>query len=437
MPQRRRVLLAGVGDLYEEVCAALEEAGADVHGLKEPDDRAVRDALEDGHDFDVVCVVAREDALPLRIALLVRHLDEDVPLVATVFDREMAAQLQATVPNLEVTSLADVVAPSLAGPAVNPDFTAIHRDDDGSFVAMKPDGDGPLEREPFEPPRTSVIRALATSIFAPYDRSAGLMFYGLMGLIGMLAFETGGAMIVLDQGFADALYGSTKSLATVGPNEAVSDGPSWFKIVVVVSMLLTLLSAAAFTGGLIERLTNTRLTGLVGRRAVPRRDHVVVVGLGQVGLRLCVYLRECGISVVAIDTEEQGENVGQARRLKLPVVIGRGANPTVLRRLSLDRARALAAVTPDDLANVEAAMAARSINEDIQVVLRGGDGQVADETRSLLRIGHVIDVHRVGAAYIAATTIGKEAEGVAAADGYSRLLLPDGDEERFPPEQRV
>ena len=119
------------------------------------------------------------------------------------------------------------------------------------------------------------------------------------------------------------------------------------------------------------------------------------------------------------------------------MVIGRGANPSILRRLSLDRARALAAVTPDDLANVEAAMAARSINADLSVVLRGGDGQVADETRSLLRIGHVIDVHRVGAAYIAATALGRDAEGVAASDGYARLLLPGGDEERFPPVQRV
>ncbi len=436
MPQRRRVLLTGVGDLYDEVCTALEEAGADVSGLKEPDDEAVRDALEGG-EHDVVCVVAREDALPLRIALLVRHLDEDVPIVATVFDEAMATQLAEAVPGLEVTSLADVVAPSLAGPAVESGMTALHRSEDGSLEALRADGDEPLRREPFEPPRTSVIRALATSIFAPYDRSAGLMFYGLMGLVSMLAFETGGAMVVLDQSFADALYGSTKSLATVGPNDAVSDGPSWFKVVIAVSMVLTLLSAACFTGGLIERLTSARLTGLVGRRAVPRRDHVVVVGLGQVGLRLCLFLRECGIAVVAVDTEATGENVGQARRLKLPVVIGRGANPSVLRRLSLDRARALAAVTPDDLANVEAAMAARSINADLNVVLRGGDGQVADETRSLLRIGHVIDVHRVGAAYIAATALGRDAEGVAASDGYARLLLPGGDEERFPPVQRV
>ena len=146
----------------------------------------------------------------------------------------------------------------------------------------------------------------------------------------MLLYEWVGSMIVLDQGAADALYGSTKSLATVGPNPAVDDGPKWFKVSIVASMVLTLLSAACFTGGLINRLVDSTLTGLIGRRAVPRRDHVVVVGLGQVGLRLCMLLRECGVQVVAVDTESEGENVGLARQLKLPVVIGRGANPRVL-----------------------------------------------------------------------------------------------------------
>ena len=73
-----------------------------------------------------------------------------------------------------------------------------------------------------------------------------------MGLVLMLAAETGGAMAVLDQGFPDALYGSTKSLATVGPNTAVQKGPGWFKLAMVATMLLTLFSAACFTGGLID-----------------------------------------------------------------------------------------------------------------------------------------------------------------------------------------
>ncbi|MGH2968456.1 MAG: NAD(P)-binding protein, partial [Solirubrobacteraceae bacterium] len=216
------------------------------------------------------------------------------------------------------------------------------------------------------------------------------------------------------------------------PNEAVAKGPAWFKVAMVATMLLTLLSAASFTGGLIDRVTGTRLTGLAGLRAVPRRDHVVVVGLGQVGLRLCLALRECGIPVVAVESDPDDENVGQARREKLPVVIGRGADPALLRRLSLQHARALAAVTPDDLTNVEVAMAARSLNADLRVVLRAGDGEVADETRSLFRIGHVLDVHRVAAAFIAAAALGTDVAAVVACDGEPRLLAPGGDEQPFP-----
>ena len=43
---------------------------------------------------------------------------------------------------------------------------------------------------------------------------ASMLFYGAIGLVTMLLFEWAGSMIVLDQGAADALYGSTKSLAT-------------------------------------------------------------------------------------------------------------------------------------------------------------------------------------------------------------------------------
>ncbi len=120
---------------------------------------------------------------------------------------------------------------------------------------------------------------------------------------------------MLDQSLIDAFYGAVKTLVTVDPNPDVQDGPKWFKLVISLSMLVALLFAAAFTGGLVERLIGRNLTGLLGRRAVPRSDHVVVVGLGQVGLRLCMLLRECGISVVAIDDQPDGENVGHARRL--------------------------------------------------------------------------------------------------------------------------
>ena len=425
MAERRRVLLVGGGDLAEEVCAALDAAGAELTWLERADDESLREAVE--AKPDVVCVTTRDDAFPLRIALLVRHLDEDVPLLVTIFDPGLTEEIEREIPNCTVTSLADIVAPSLAGPCIAEDLLGVLRDGERT-VGL----DDELREVELPQRQAHRLRSLSTAVLTPYDRSAALLFYGFAGLVVMLSFELFGAMIVLDQPFADAVYGSAKSLATVGPNTEVDDGPKWFKVAIAASVIITLLSAACFTGGLINRLVDSRLTGLIGKRAVPRYDHVIVIGLGQVGLRLCMLLRECGVLVVAVDADEDSETVGLARRMQIPVVIGRGANPEVLRRLSLNQARAFAAVTNVDLANIEAAMTARSLSDDLRIILRAGDGDVSEETRSLARVGHVVDVHRLGAAYIAGVALGSDADAVALREGRAELLLPGGERETSP-----
>ena len=83
MPSQR-ILLLGDGDLTDETAEALRAADADVTRLADPSHDELRDALEAG--ADAALVVSNDDAWPLRVALLVRHLDRDVPIVATIFD---------------------------------------------------------------------------------------------------------------------------------------------------------------------------------------------------------------------------------------------------------------------------------------------------------------------------------------------------------------
>jgi Trk K+ transport system NAD-binding subunit len=49
-------------------------------------------------------------------------------------------------------------------------------------------------------------------------------------------------------------------------------------------------------------------------------------------------LRRCGIGIVAVDDREDGRERRHGQGAGLPVVIGRGADPSLLKRLSLDRA---------------------------------------------------------------------------------------------------
>ena len=159
---------------------------------------------------------------------------------------------------------------------------------------------------------------------------------------------------------------------------------------------------------------------------------MIVVGLGQVGLRLCLALRETGTAVVAIDDRPDGENVGQARRLGLPVVIGRGADPSLLRRLSIGRAQALAAVTADDLENIKIVLSARAEAPGLRTLLRAGANATSGETRSLERLGHVRDVHRIGAVYLAGVALGSAAAHVVVDGDTAHLRDADGSVERCP-----
>ena len=418
------ILLIGDGDLADEVRAALDELGADVIRLVEPAQREVEAVFARDTPAKAV-VVSSDDAYALRMALMVRDADEDVELLVTYFDTATAAQLTSRIEHLTITSLADIVAPVLAGPALDEKLGAVRIGDDGHAVGVTVDGDEVTEK-PLQLPRRQRGRALLRALLKPYDRSAALMFYGAIGLLAILVTETIAASIVLDQKIIDAFYGSAKTLATVDPNDKVTGGPGWFKVFTSIIMLVALALEAFFTAGLVNRLIDRRLTGLVGRRAVPRRDHVVVVGMGQVGLRLAMLLRDLGVGVVAVDDREDGENVGVAREAGLPVVIGRGADPSLLRRLSLKHACAVAAVTDDDLENVSIAMAARSVEDDVRVVLRVGDGRLANETRSLFRLGPVRDVHRIAAALLAAQATGSSAQRVVCVEEHAHLVHEDG-----------
>jgi Trk K+ transport system NAD-binding subunit/vacuolar-type H+-ATPase subunit F/Vma7 len=419
----KKVLVIGEGDLAEETVEALEVSGAQVIRLNEPEEDDVREVL-DGGALDSVAVVAPDDPMVLRLALMVRAVSDDVPMLLTIFDPTMAKEMGQELKNTHVTSLADIVAPSLAGPCIDERFAAVSVEGDAPVGLVEDDGG--VREEPIRRQRPRRLEAFVRALFTPYDKSAGLLLFGAIGLVAVFLVEAITAVFVLDQKLVDAVYGSAKTLVTVDPNPDIAKGPGWYKLFTSATMIVALVFAAGFTAGLVNRVIDRRLTGLVGRRAGPRRDHVVVVGLDQVGLRLCLVLRACGIAVIAVERDEDAELLGFAKRVGLPVLVGRGSDPSLMHRLSLPKALSVAAVTSDDLENIAVAMAARSVHRDIRVVMRVGDGQVANESRSLLPLGLVRDVHRIAATLLAAMAVGQKAQSVVCLGDDAHLRFPDG-----------
>ena len=402
----------------------LEAGGAELIRLPDPSDREIREAVDE--NVSSVVVISPSDVVSLRLALVVAHVAPGRRLLVTIFARDVAEHVRDTVENVHVMSMADIVAPAYAGPCLNPELLSLTRSgEETSGIQMidgKPQRLG--EASWSSPSPAGRLRANLGSLIMPFDPSARILVAGVAGLAAVLVAETLVTMAVGGLSLVEAFYSIAKVTVTVGPSKTAETGPGWFKLFSAVSMLLTLGFAAVLTAGLVDWLLDPRLTGIVGPRAVPQRDHGVVVGLGQVGFRLCELFRALGVPVVAIEVDAGSHYVGPAKRAGLPVVIGSGTDRDILQRVSVGRARALVAVTADELVNIATAVTAHAIRESLTVALRAGDGDATAEVRSLFHIGMVRDVYRIAGTALAAVALGHDAE--EAFPYHGTLYLVDG-----------
>lgn len=414
------VALLGEGELPRAVELALERAGTNVRVMRRPNDRELGRLTT--ADVDAVVVVSRDDIDALRLSLLVEHARPGVPLVVTLFDRTVAEQLRAAVPRCRVMSLADMVAPTLAGPCLDETLASLVPGGDGRFQAARSTPAG-IVLDAIDAAVIRPARRWAGWWPRPFESSARFLVAGLLGFAAILGLDFAIGTLELHESPVEAAYAAVKALVTVGPNPAVDRAAGWVRLVAAALMLCAVAFAAILTAGIINRLLDERWTAIVGRRAVPRRGHVVVVGLGQVGLRLCILLRDLGVPVVAVERRADAPCLPLARHYGIPVVIGSGGDRLLLQRLRLGRARALAAVTSDDLENVAVAVAAVAVDSAARVIIRAGDGDVATETRALFHVGLVRDLHRIAADLLAAAAMGWETTGAAPHDGETWIAV--------------
>lgn len=111
------------------------------------------------------------------------------------------------------------------------------------------------------------------------------------------------------------------------------------------------------------------------------RDHVIVVGLGRLGYRTYVVLRQLGVPMVVLELDEKNQFLSEVRQDGTPLFVGDARRESMLVDANVSQARAVILATTDDLANLEVALDARKINPQIRVVLRLFDQNLADKVR--------------------------------------------------------
>lgn len=427
-PQARSepvILIVGRGPLADAVDAVLSTDDRVTRRLGIPADRELRRALK--ADVAAVVVVARDDAVALRAALLVEHVRPGVRLVVTVFDRTVAAQMRAAIPDCSVMSMADVTAGALLGPCFGDELLAITRHF-GAPTGIEHSDDGPRQRtlEALRPRPLRRLWQVLRSQLRPHDRPSRLLVASFVAIVVLVTTEALLVGLTHHEPAGEAVYAALKVATTVGPSPAIDHSPGWLQLYGSLSMALGLGLAAVFTAALTSRLLRRRSTSIVGRRTVPRIDHVVVVGLGQVGFRVCRELQALGVAVVAVESDPQARLIRAAGRVGIPVVVADGRDRATLEALSLDRARALVAVSSDEVTNIAVSLTALAVAPGLRTVLRAGGNDVTRETQALFPVGAALDLPAIAGAALASTALGHRVAVAFAADNQTFVQLDDG-----------
>jgi Trk K+ transport system NAD-binding subunit len=99
-------------------------------------------------------------------------------------------------------------------------------------------------------------------------------------------------------------------------------------------------------------------------------NHIVLIGLGHLGYRVAQRLHEMGENVVVVEINPGSHTTIAARDMGIPIIHADARHPGSLEAANIKDARTIILASQDDAMNLQIALRARSLNPDIQVVIR-------------------------------------------------------------------
>jgi Trk K+ transport system NAD-binding subunit len=212
----------------------------------------------------------------------------------------------------------------------------------------------------------------------------------------------------------DSIYFTVETVATVGFGDfSFSNQPTWVEVfgicLIVAGTTLVTTLFALLTNALVSR----RLAQSLGHEHIPgMRGHVVLVGLGSVGMRVLEGLLERGREVVVVERTDSNSYLTQARAHGVPLVLGDATRSQTLDSVNLERAAAVAILTSDDITNIETGLAVRDrLAErwsEVPVVLRVFDRQLGHRLEHSFGFRHVWSTSAIAAPWFVGAVLGLE-----------------------------
>ena len=177
--------------------------------------------------------------------------------------------------------------------------------------------------------------------------------------------------------FSQALYGTFALIffESVLPYPTHSYLQIFFFIIQIMGLAVVLDGLGRFGSAFFDKQARGQKWQVA--MASTYNKHVIICGLGKTGYRTALELLKFGRDVVAVEMNEQGRFVEDAKAAGIPVIIADARRGDNLIKAGVRKADAIIPATDDELTNLDVALDARELNPEIKVVLRMFDPDLA------------------------------------------------------------
>jgi Trk K+ transport system NAD-binding subunit len=425
-----------------------------VHEALELNDEAFRDVNAEA--ARAVALVGNSEVGNIHAALRVQELNPGARLVIRMSNTALGARIRTLFNDCAVLSDGAMAAPSFVAAALGDPapshvrvagrtlYVARRSDRPTSIICgladtRRSEGNPLLLPDPHESanlvlavadktprdpllqhrPRSSPLAALTRSLPLIFNRR---LMQVALALLGVIVAGTVVMSITAGYGLSESIYFVFLDIAGAANPDPSMRGAA--KVTQVVVTLASLALVPAATAAVVDAVVRARLAGPLERLRQPISGHVVVVGLGGVGVRVVAQLNDLGVPVVCVEMNEDAVGVPLARREGLPIVFGDATRKETLRSAWVSTCRAVVTVTSDDITNLEAGLSSRDLKDNVRVVLRLFDDDLAGRVHRNFRIPVSRSVSFLAAPAFAAAMMERQVIGTIPV-GRKVMLIAD------------
>jgi Trk K+ transport system NAD-binding subunit len=442
----------------------LRSRGVRVIRASRLDERTFRDAGLAG--ADALALIMPDDMVNLHAALCAQAVEGDLRLVIRMFNTGLGYGVRKLFTDCAVLSDADMAAPAFVAAALGEvapthfryagrTLYVAHRGDVPARAVVltltTADAAGEVTVLPADPAAGAASQAdlvLAEAAGRPAGQAvaarslaragrrhrpllslgravrAGLgRKLGIAVLVTLAVTALSGAVLArFDhvQGFWKSIY--VTLLTVVGSSDVEVGRPPVAQAAQLVLMIAGVALLPLITAAVVDGVVRTRLALNSGEIHSVHADHIVLVGVGNVGTRVLRRLNDLGLDVVAIDRSPDARGAKVAGQLGVPFIVGDAAREETLRAASIGTCKALVVVSTDDAVNLQAALHARAARDDVRVVLRLFDDDFASRVQAAFNINISRSVSRLCAPAFAAAMLERDVLATIPVDRHALLV---------------